>query len=1729
MKSSICFSPRLPRLRASATATALLLLLPFVARAQLSWSVFNETTSTAAPAATSTNGVTLTVPAGQRVTLYATNFTPIDFTAATSGEVYVTTTFKASGGLSSISGGTRAVGYGLYNNNGTNTGTTFADDNGYFTWLNGRATGSLIELRRRNGDGTSPSLLNPTGTAFNSLGTGTTTQTAGSLTDSGTYSIQLHLIRTATGVSLGNTSATTSGAGIWVNGDGLSQTAYTNPDVPPATTVFNEIGFMFFNSSSSAVTLEIVSVTGLTPINPPAIVTQPASLILNPGQASALSVAATGTAPLTYQWKKDGANITGATSSTLAFPSAATTDAGSYTLTITNAYGSVTSSAAIVTVTTSTIPATITAQPAATTVTAGNAASFTVAAFGSAPLAYQWKKDGANIAGATSATFTLPTVATSDAGNYTVVVSNSGATVTSAAAVLTVNTAPAITTQPASATVAASGNPTPSYQWAKNGANIVGATSASYSVPSATLADTGVYTVRIVNSIGAVTSSAAVLAIPSAMTATAFSPANAATNINTDTPLRLTFDRVPTVGVTGRIRIFKASDNTVVDTIDLGAAFQLRTVGTNPTQLNYFPIIVSGNTANIYPHAGVLSYGQTYYVTVEPGALRDTTNASFTGISDTATWRFTTKAAGPAASAASVTVAADGSGDFNTVQGAVDFVPVNNTQRVIINLKKGTYTEQVYVGANRPFVTLRGEDRALSIVTYPNNNNLNGSTRTRGVFTNASADFALETLTIFNSTPQGGSQADGFVSDGLRVLINRCNLRSRQDTLLCNTGSVFITDTYIEGNTDFIWGTASAYFQRCELKALDTAGQEGYYTQVRNPQNQIGFVFVDCRLTGEPTAKNYYLGRIDPNAGNFPYSQAVYINCAMGSHILPVGWQLNNATTSSTVQDWEYQTTDLNGATLDASKRLSSSKQIDAATAAQYRSAAFVLGGWNPQLAPTIEVQPVGVTATPGSNVRLTVVANGAPQPTYQWFKDGVAIAAPNASTSATAAPLAWNVFDETSSKAAPAANGKVTVTIPAGQRATLYTTNFVPFDLTAAAPGTIAEVSLNFTASGGLSNLTAGTRAVGVGLFNNNNTNSGSSFSDDTGYLTWVNGRDTGGSTIELRRRNAASTASLLNPDVVSFTALGTGSATQTAGSLSDGVPYTYTLRLVRSATGVSFGTNSGNTVAGVWLRGTGFSQSAYTNPDVPPAATSFNQLGFMFLNTSTSAVTLTLDAAVGFTPIGAPAYAGANEATLQLPNVQAAAAGVYTVQVTNAAGTITSTPVTLGVPSGPFAGTYFGTIAGGGTFALFLRPDGSGSFLGNSGGTALLARRVTVDSGGRVRFTANLNLPVDVTIDASGNVTGSVSAAAVTGARSTGATATLAGYYQATTPETAATNYVIVGAGGQAYVLIQNGTQLSAGTATIDTAGKLAATLAGQTIAATVGGGTVSGTAGTASFAGANDTLSGAQRFREISTRSVVTVGGSSNVGFVLTGDTPVDVLIRAVGPTLSTFGVGNVLVAPKLDLYLGSTAIASNTKWTTALNSADIAAGAAIAGAFPLPVASADSALRVRLNPGAYTAAMTSATAGVGGVGLVEIYDITTGTAGQRLVNLSTLAFTGSGDNTLIAGVVVSGNAPKRMLVRAVGPSLAQAGVAGLLARPVLSLYSGSRLVAQNSGLATSPDAVAITIAATEAGAFALTAGANDAALLVSLVPGLYTAQVTSADGTTGVALIEFYELP
>jgi hypothetical protein len=173
----------------------------------------------------------------------------------------------------------------------------------------------------------------------------------------------------------------------------------------------------------------------------PSITTQPASQTVIAGKTVSFTVAATGTAPLTYQWSKNGATISGATSSTYTTPAETTTDNNAqFTVAVSNSAGNATSNAAVLTVTSPAVAPAITAQPASQTVIAGNTASFTVAATGTAPLTYQWSKNGTVISGATSSAYTTPAETTTDNNaKFTVAVSNAAGNATSNAAILTVN------------------------------------------------------------------------------------------------------------------------------------------------------------------------------------------------------------------------------------------------------------------------------------------------------------------------------------------------------------------------------------------------------------------------------------------------------------------------------------------------------------------------------------------------------------------------------------------------------------------------------------------------------------------------------------------------------------------------------------------------------------------------------------------------------------------------------------------------------------------------------------------------------------------------------------------------------------------------------------------------------------------------------------------------------------------------------------------------------------------------------------------------------------------------------------------------------------------------------------------------------------------------------------------------------------------------------------------
>jgi HYDIN/CFA65/VesB family protein/glycosyl hydrolase family 123/carboxypeptidase family protein/Ig-like domain-containing protein len=238
----------------------------------------------------------------------------------------------------------------------------------------------------------------------------------------------------------GAASATTTanGAGAYTL-TGLTSGSYS---ITPSNAGYT------FTPPSQNVTVSAANVSGVNftdnaVVVAPTITTQPANQTVAAGQTASFSVTATGTAPLSYQWKKNGAAITGATSSSYTTPTTTSSDNGAqFTAVVSNTAGSVTSSTATLTVNAAAVAPSITTQPASQTVTAGQTATFSVAATGTAPLSYQWQKSGTNIAGATSTSYTTPATTTSDSGStFQVVVTNSAGSVTSSAATLTVNAA----------------------------------------------------------------------------------------------------------------------------------------------------------------------------------------------------------------------------------------------------------------------------------------------------------------------------------------------------------------------------------------------------------------------------------------------------------------------------------------------------------------------------------------------------------------------------------------------------------------------------------------------------------------------------------------------------------------------------------------------------------------------------------------------------------------------------------------------------------------------------------------------------------------------------------------------------------------------------------------------------------------------------------------------------------------------------------------------------------------------------------------------------------------------------------------------------------------------------------------------------------------------------------------------------------------------------------------
>lgn len=266
--------------------------------------------------------------------------------------------------------------------------------------------------------------------------------------------------------------------------------------------------------------------------------------------------------------------------------------------------------------------------------------------------------------------------------------------------------------------------------------------------------------------------------------------------------------------------------------------------------------------------------------------------------------------------------------------------------------------------------------------------------------------------------------------------------------------------------------------------------------------------------------------------------------------------------------------------------------------------------------------------------------------------------------------------------------------------------------------------------------------------------------------------------------------------------------------------------------------------------------------------------------------------------------------------------------------------------------------------------------------------------------------------------------------------------------------------------------------------------------------------------------DTATPPDRLQNISTRTSVKTGEQvTNGGFIVSGNDPKPVLIRALGPTLANSNVSGSLQDPTLDLHNSTSSIATNDDWQQAANASEIPVGLR-------PSDPRESAILVTLPPGNYTAIMAGKN-GTVGMGLVEVYDMNTGTVSQ-LSDVSTRGFVGTGDSVMIGGFITSsGTASARVVVRALGPTLSASpyNLPGVLANPMLTLKdaNGVTIAANDNWRDNSQSAAEVS----DRG-FAPPSDL-ESAIVTIVSPGNYTAVVSGSDGGTGIALVEVYNVP
>jgi pectate lyase len=484
-------------------------------------------------------------------------------------------------------------------------------------------------------------------------------------------------------------------------------------------------------------------------------------------------------------------------------------------------------------------------------------------------------------------------------------------------------------------------------------------------------------------------------------------PSSGNQNAYVDTLLTLTFDDTPTLGSSGEVRIYSASDDKLVDVVNV--AGDIDYIGfkgqDRQRKVNYRPVYVEGNSLVVKPHTNALDYGHSYYVSIGDNVLTSGTlnGEPFVGLGKDADWAFSTREAAP--SGTSIVVDDDAEADFRTVQGALNHIMQNVSVDTpsTVTIRDGEYREMLFLRGNNK-VTLQGESRDNTLVYYDNFESFNSgsgkseapSTGTpsggRSVFLIEEVDdltfnnFTLKNSHIRSNAYSNQAETLYFNSDAGRLTAVRMNFVSEQDTLLLKGFSWFY-QSLVAGNVDFIWGYVdTALFEESEIRTIgdskngdpeeDTAG--GYILQARVPDiTNKGFIFLNNQFTHGPgpigndvLENSTFIARSGGSANYF--DNITLINNRLDTHIATSGWAgegvrnqpATNPSPATSTAGWrEYGSTDLNGNPLNLSARefvyILSDSEVAALTNRSAIFSHFNNGdGWEPQAPDVPEIAP---------------------------------------------------------------------------------------------------------------------------------------------------------------------------------------------------------------------------------------------------------------------------------------------------------------------------------------------------------------------------------------------------------------------------------------------------------------------------------------------------------------------------------------------------------------------------------------------------------------------------------------------------------------------------------------------------------------------------------------------------------------------------------------------------